>query len=169
MDTLDGIVPIDGLLLLSLDNSKELMEKFHRFRNMVAQLTPDDAPDDASIKTFVSLQIGLLKRLPPDYEELLRRADYIENLACQQLAPISQSAIEFVSLGRAIALINLGKPDAARAIIQTMHDRLETLEDDYTKVEVRDVQDCMDRHMSSRWDLYPEYEQKLYERHRSNQ
>jgi len=148
--------------------SKELMEKFHRFRDMVAQLTPEDAPDEASMRTFVSLQIGLLGRLDPAYEEVLRRAHYIEELTREQRAPFTQEALEYVAVTRAIALIDLGRPDEARAIIQAMHDKIDKLEGCMTKLEVRDLQDFMDRHMSTRWDLYFEYEQKFNQTHESN-
>jgi len=140
--------------------SRELHEKYIALRTLAAQLTPEDASDPASLRTFASIQVGLLQRL--DDEDVLKRLDYIEQLARDKRAPFDDDVLESLPIPRAIALIKLNRAKEARAIIQGMHDRIDSLKDSYTKQEVRDVQNFMDRVMSTRWDLYPEYKNKTY-------
>ena len=125
-------------------------EKQQLFEKMGLELKPSDTSDNASKRSFVTIKMHLLQTIP--YEQQLPLADEIERMAEEGML-FSRESLGFVSIQRAIALINVKRAAEARAIIQKLHDNIDNMAGN--KREIDDVDNFMDRQMNR--DLYPEF------------
>ncbi|MCX7847054.1 MAG: hypothetical protein N2595_03350, partial [bacterium] len=127
---------------------------YERVREIARRLTPADAPDKASQHTFANIAVVLCLTLDPP--ERLGYIDYVEELARQGVIEFPEQPLEMMPLQRAITLLELGRLEEARAVVNEMYARFDSIKDPMNRLELELGPDYFIKsHMLSLSHLYP--------------